>query len=175
MKKTLFLDRDGVINRQIVGGYVTCSAELEFLPHVLDALKILSSNYDYIFVVTNQQCISKHIITVDDLKHLHHFMLTQIQQAGGRITSIYYAPDLASANSINRKPNIGMGLQAKADYPDIDFEHAVMVGDSLSDMKFGKSLKMRTVYLTNQKLIPQEVFEIADQLYIDLLDFTIFG
>src|SRR5574344_1186280 len=174
MKKTLFLDRDGVLNKQIIGGYVTCRDEYEFLPHVLDALKILSARYDYIFIVTNQQCIAKGILTEEALADLHQFVTEQIRQHGGQITKVYYAPQLASDNSFERKPNIGMGVRAKKDYPDIDFEQAVMVGDSPSDMKFGKGLQMRTVYLTNQKTIPQEVYMTADKLRLNLLDFALF-
>ena len=63
MKKALFLDRDGVINHQIVGGYVTRLEEFEFHANVLAALEILADSFDYIFIVTNQQGIGKGVFS----------------------------------------------------------------------------------------------------------------
>ena len=146
---TLFLDRDGVINRQIIGGYVTKIEEFEFLPKVFEALEILSKKFEHIFIVTNQQGIGKGIFTMDDLEKIHADMLEQISEKGGRIDKIYVAPNLESEHSINRKPQIGMALQAKKDYPNIDFSKSIMVGDSVLDMQFGKNAGMTCVFLTN--------------------------
>ena len=172
-KKTLFLDRDGVINRQIMDGYVTDIENFEFLPGVLDAFSTLSGHFDYIFLITNQQAIGKGLLSTDELNKIHHFMLENIQQWGGKIDKIYVCPDLESENSTNRKPNPGMGLQALKDFPDIDLPSAVMVGDSLLDMQFGKNLGVKTVFLTNGKALKKEVAVMADQVFVDLLDFTV--
>ena len=111
-KKTLFLDRDGVINRQIIGGYVTSVDEFEFLPGVLDAFPRLAEQFDYVFLITNQQGIGKGVFSVDDLIEIHRFMLDSINNNGGRLNKIYFCSELEKANSPNRKPNPGMGLQA---------------------------------------------------------------
>ena len=171
-KKTLFLDRDGVINRQIIGGYVTRLEEFEFLPGVLDAMAILAQQFDYIFVVTNQQGIGKGVFSINDLNQIHSYMLEKINQSGGRIDKIYFCPELESANSQNRKPNPGMGLHALQEFPDIDLNATIMVGDSLLDMQFGKKLDIKTVFLTNGKLLSPEIEAIANQTFTDLLDFS---
>jgi D-glycero-D-manno-heptose 1,7-bisphosphate phosphatase len=171
--KTLFLDRDGVINRQIIGGYVTRVDEFEFLPGVLDAFSALAQQFDYIFLITNQQGVGKGVFSVDDLNEIHRFMQTEINKNGGRIDKIYFCPDLEKDNSPNRKPNPGMGLQALSDFPDLDLEHAVMVGDSLLDMQFGKNLGVETVFLTNGKSTDIAVEAVADKIFVDLLDFSL--
>ena len=72
----------------------------------------------------------------------------------GRIDKIYYCPDAPDSNSPNRKPETGMALQAKADFPHIDFSKSVMVGDSNSDMDFGKRLGMTLVFIEGKKEDP---------------------
>jgi histidinol-phosphate phosphatase family protein len=171
-KKTLFLDRDGVINRQIIGGYVTRVEEFEFLPGVLEALTDLSRKFDYIFVITNQQGIGKGFFSTSDLNRIHQFMIEKVKQNGGRIDKVYFCPDLETENSINRKPNPGMGLQALKEFPDIDLSCSTMVGDSLLDMQFGKNLGLKTVFLTNGKPLFSDVAKIADQNFVDLSDFA---
>lgn len=147
--KTLFLDRDGVINQRIIDGYVTKPSEFIFIDGVLEAMKIFSSFFDDIFLVTNQQGIGKGLMTIDDLTSVHNYMLDTIKQHGGRFTELFYCPNLDKEKHIDRKPNIGMGLKAKEKYPHIDFHRSVMVGDSISDITFGKNLEMMTVYIGN--------------------------
>lgn len=171
-KKTLFLDRDGVINRQIIGGYVTSIQEFEFLPGVFEALSILAEQFEYIFVITNQQGIGKNIFSVETLMQIHNFMIQKIQENKGRIDKVYFCPDLEISNSINRKPNPGMGLNAFLDYPNIDLNQAIMVGDSFLDVQFGKNLGIKTAYLTHLKPYDKELANIADGLFVDLLDFA---
>jgi D-glycero-D-manno-heptose 1,7-bisphosphate phosphatase len=171
-KRTLFLDRDGVINRQIIGGYVTSVDEFEFLPRVLEAFILLSRQFDYIFLISNQQGIGKGVFSTDDLNEIHHFMLDAINKNGGKIDKIYFCPDLESDHSYNRKPNPGMGLQALSEFSDINLNSSMMVGDSLLDMQFGKNLGIRTIFLTNGKSLNSDVAAIADQVFVDLLDFA---
>ena len=133
---TLFLDRDGVINKRLVGDYVKKWNDFEFLPGVLDAFATFSSYFDKIFIVTNQQGIGKGLMTEADLQQIHHQMIFEIEKAGGRIDGIYFCPDLKDSHSFMRKPNIGMALKAKKDFPMINFKNSVMVGDSVSDMLF---------------------------------------
>jgi histidinol-phosphate phosphatase family protein len=171
-KKTLFLDRDGVINLRVVGDYVRSAEQFEFLPGTLEALERLSKRFDYIFVITNQQGIGKGVFTLSDLELIHNYFIEKVQQNGGRIDKIYFCPDLEKDNSNNRKPNPGMGLQALHDYPDINLSSAIMVGDSLSDMQFGNNLGVKTVFLTNGEPLNKQVNQLADQVFTDLSDFA---
>lgn len=172
-KKTLFLDRDGVINRHLLGSYVTCIDEFEFLPGVFEAMQRLSAKFDYIFLITNQQGIGKGVFSTNDLEKIHQFMMKNIAKNGGRIDKIYFCPDLEQENSLYRKPNPGMGLQAITEFPDIDLEKSIMVGDSLLDMQFGKNLGIQTVYISKKAPVSSEIDALADFIFDDLLDFSI--
>ena len=145
---TLFLDRDGVINRRLIDDYVKCVNEFEFLPDAIDAIRVFSKKFKYIFVVTNQQGIGKGLMTEADLEIIHTNMISAIEAHGGRIDKVYHCSDLAASESLNRKPEIGMALQAQKDFPEVDFSHSIMVGDSKSDMQFGKNAGMKTVFIT---------------------------
>lgn len=141
-KWTLFLDRDGVINKRIVGDYVKNYSEFEFLPGVIGALNNLARVFETIVVVTNQQGVAKGLLSIKDLDEIHQRMICQINKYGGRIDGVFSCPHLAASNPECRKPNTGMAKQAKKRFPQIDFARSVMVGDSPSDMEFGERLGM---------------------------------
>lgn len=143
---TLFLDRDGVINVH-AEGYVNNIKNFIFIDGVLEAIKKLSKIFGRIIVVTNQQGIGKKLMTIEELNSVHEYMLNIIKKNGGRIDKIYFAPQLESENSHYRKPNTGMALHAKQDFPEIDFKKSIVVGDSISDMQLGKNIGAYTVYV----------------------------
>lgn len=149
---TLFLDRDGVINRKLENDYVKNWDEFEFIDGVLKALKVFNSLFEHIIIVTNQQGIGKGLMTEKDLDLIHSKMLLAIEKAGGRIDKIYFAPQLAAEKSNFRKPNTGMPLQAQKDCSTINFEKSIMVGDSVSDMEMGQKLGMICVGIGNDEL-----------------------
>jgi len=144
---TLFLDRDGVINKRIVDDYVKKWDEFEFVEGVIDAVKKFKTVFGTIIVVTNQQGIGKGIMRPEDLELIHKNMIYELTYFGGKIDKVYYSPFLASENHSTRKPAIGMALQAKKDFPQIDFNRSIMVGDSGSDIAFGKNAGMKTVFI----------------------------
>ncbi|NNF32693.1 MAG: HAD family hydrolase [Saprospiraceae bacterium] len=166
---TLFLDRDGTINRRIVDGYVTSWEEFEFLPGVLEALYRFSQHFDPIIIVTNQQGIGREIMTHEELALIHNKMLEKINENKGRIDQIYYCPQLKVFNPLCRKPNPGMAMQAQEDNPSIDFNRSIMIGDTDSDIQFGKNLGMLTVRISNND---SEVNVSADITVSSLLEFS---
>ena len=139
----LFLDRDGILNKHLPGDYVRNWSMWEWLPGVLDTMPLLAERYQRIFIVSNQQGVGKGLMTQADLDEVHRHMLADIEAAGGRIDKVYVCTDLESAHSPNRKPEIGMALQAKKDFPEVDFHRSVMVGDSKSDELFAQRSGMR--------------------------------
>jgi D-glycero-D-manno-heptose 1,7-bisphosphate phosphatase len=175
-KQALFLDRDGVVNRRIVGSYVRNWTEFEFLEGVLKAMPIFKQHFDYIFIVTNQQGIGKGVMTEADLLAVHTKMIAEVEQAGGRIDAAYHCPYLSKDKPRCRKPNIGMALDAQAAYPDFDLANSIMVGDSPSDMEFGRNCKMKTVFIeTKVDLTEEEALKTApmiDKAYPSLLEFA---
>lgn len=161
---TLFLDRDGVINYEKEADYIRNAAEFRFYEGVPEAIGVFSRRFGRIFVVTNQKGIGKGLMTVKDLQDIHDFMLKEITKYDGRIDQIYFCPDLDEA-SPNRKPNAGMGFQAKADFPEIDFSRSLMVGNTMSDMKFGKSLGAKTIFIPSTKPMPELPDPLIDAVY----------
>jgi len=169
---TLFLDRDGVINVRRVGEYITNIDDFIFLDDVPQAIAKLNDFFGRIIIVSNQQGIGKNIMTFDDLDIIHDKMVEDINRVGGRIDKIFVAPNLKSENNRMRKPNSGMALAAQKLFPEIDFENSIMVGDTLSDMVFGKRLKMTTVIVGDER---DEIFNkthYADYCYKSLADFA---
>lgn len=151
---TLFLDRDGVINHRLKDDYVKNWSEFQFEPGVLEAIASFSKVFGRIFVVTNQQGIGKNIMSEDDLLNIHHKMLAKIEAADGKIDRVYCCPHLRTDDCNCRKPRIGMALQAKEDFPEIDFSRSVMVGDTPSDIEFGKRAGMHTVFISKEENPP---------------------
>lgn len=78
-------------------------------------------------------------MTEEELNKIHKQMLMEVEIQHGRIDKIYYCTAISDIDPC-RKPNIGMGLQAKLDYPDIDFSKSLMIGDSNSDFEFANRL-----------------------------------
>jgi D-glycero-D-manno-heptose 1,7-bisphosphate phosphatase len=147
---TLFLDRDGVINKKIDNDYVKQWIEFEFIEGVLDALKFLNTVFGSIIVVTNQQGIGKKLYRIEDLELIHKNMLYEIAYHGGKIDKVYFSPYLKSENHPYRKPGIGMALKAKEDISTINFKQSIMIGDSMSDMEFGRNAGMKTIYISEE-------------------------
>ncbi|ASZ13515.1 HAD-IIIA family hydrolase [Chitinophaga pendula] len=168
---TLFLDRDGVINEEIKGSYVLDWGMFRFSEGVLEALAMLSQRFGRIVVVTNQRCIGKGLLTAGGLQDIHQHMTAEIVAAGGRIDGIYYCPDIDSTSPC-RKPQTGMAMQAQRDFAEIDFQRAVMVGNTLSDMQFGKTLGMTTVFIPST--LPDTAFPhpLIDRRCDSLLAFS---
>ena len=167
---TLFLDRDGVISQRIPDNYVTRWEDFRFIDGVLEAIVLLGSVFGHIIIVSNQQGVGKGRMSPESLKMIDTKMKEEIKSAGGHIDASYYSPHLSSLNHPDRKPGIGMGLKAKTDFPSIDFTRSVMVGDTASDMEFGKRLGMITVMICKNNNEPES--ELTDLYFQSLHDFA---
>ena len=142
---SLFLDRDGVINKKLEGRYVSRWEEFDFMPKALQAVNILSKLFKRIFIVTNQQGIGKGIMSENDLLFLHQKMMKEIEKAGGKIDKIYFCPHLEKDNCNCRKPKTGMIEKAILDFPEIEVKNSYLIGDSPSDIQVGKLVGLYTV------------------------------
>lgn len=170
---SLFLDRDGVINRRIPGDYVKTPDTFELLPGVEEALRILAPHFQPIVVCTNQAGIGKGLMTELELSVVHQHFLGKIQASGARIDRIYHCPHRADAGCACRKPLTGMAWQALAEFPEIDFEDAWMVGDSKSDMAFARALGIKPVLIRGKLEELAEIAELKIEFQFDsLLDFA---
>jgi histidinol-phosphate phosphatase family protein len=169
---TLFLDRDGVINKRIPGDYVKHPDEFEFIPDVTDAMAIFTGIFSPIIVVTNQQGIGRGLMTNIQLSQVHEKMLLEIAKNGGHIDAVFYSPDTKNMGSFTRKPAIGSALKARKQFPSINFKKSIMAGDSYSDILFGHRLGMITVLIGMDKEIIFECADILDYSFPDLVSFA---
>lgn len=167
---TLFLDRDGVISYRLPGDYVKHREDFRFLDGAREAIALLSVVFGKIIIVSNQQGVGKGMMSAVELTEIDKWMRSEIENSGGRIDAAFYATQLASENHPDRKPGPGMALKAKSMFPEIDFSKSVMVGDSDSDMEFGKRLGMTTIFI-NEK---GDQNELADFQFSSLRNFASF-
>lgn len=150
---SLFLDRDGVINERIFSGYVLDYKDFHFKEGVLESFPFFADKFKYIFIVTNQQCVALEKISLEGLNELHAQMQADIEKAGGKLTHIFAATEFKNQEPFMRKPSIGMGKMAKELYPDVDFSKSIMVGDTNTDLIFGKKLGMKTVLIVTEEKV----------------------
>jgi histidinol-phosphate phosphatase family protein len=168
---TLFLDRDGVINHQKEGGYILNWDEFVFYEGVKEAMQVFSKKFKYICIITNQRGVGKGDMSLQDLETIHLNLQAEVASIGGRIDRFYYCTDLESTSNC-RKPNVGMALQAKKDFPAIDFSKTIMVGNSLSDMAFGRNIGAINIFLNTTNTAVNESDERIDLCFATLYDFA---
>lgn len=170
---TLFLDRDGVINERIVDDYVMDPKDLILTTNLIQALKIFSQKFGKLFVVSNQQCIGKGLCTIETIENIHASLNDLLLKEKILITEFLVCPHKASDHCNCRKPKSGLALQAQSKFPSIDFSRSIMVGDMLSDMKFGKNLGMITIYVGDNNVSNfHEIQKQADFMFDNLYQFA---
>tara|TARA_B110000046_G_scaffold52102_1_gene58167 strand:- start:43828 stop:44382 length:555 start_codon:yes stop_codon:yes gene_type:complete len=165
---SLFLDRDGVINQKLDNDYVKSIEEFIFIQGVMQAMQNFRSIFGRLLVVTNQQGIGKGIMTHEELHLVHNYMEEQLGSFNVKFDALYYCPELAEQNAACRKPNIGLAIQAKKDFPEIDFSKSILIGDSITDIQMGKRAGMKTVFIHAQLNNPEN----ADWVVRSLEEFS---
>jgi len=168
---TLFLDRDGVINYEKENDYILSWSEFEFYPGVTEAIRLLSEKFITLIVISNQRGVGRGLMSENELLDIQRRMRFEIEKNGGRIDKIYYCT-ATDPRHFYRKPNPGMALQAAKDFPAIDLAKTIMIGNKLSDMKFGRNAGTYTVYLKTTH--PNEALPHADidLVFNSLIDFA---
>lgn len=167
---TLFLDRDGVINVDKEGSYIFNTDEFIFLDGAPALFQSLANCFGKIVVVTNQRGVGRGLMTEQALTDIHTKMKKEITAAGGRIDAIYYSTAINNKDP-RRKPNPGMALQASRELEGIDLSKAIMVGNNLSDMRFGRNAGIYTVFVKTTRPW-QEAHPDIDLAFDSLLEFS---
>jgi D-glycero-D-manno-heptose 1,7-bisphosphate phosphatase len=153
MQKTLFLDRDGVINHD-PGDYTMSLEEFVILPTVISALKLAHDKGYQIIIITNQGGIAKGLYTHKVVYQMHQKLQSLCEQAGFRIAHFYYSPHHPQyGNSLTRKPASLLMERAIARYR-VDIEKSVMIGDKDRDIDCASSVGIKGIRIpTNDDLI----------------------
>jgi len=131
----LFVDRDGVMNRRVVGDYVRNWEDFEWLSGARLALVTLREWAPHIVVVTNQQGVGKGVMSADDLAAIHQHIQSELAVDNVTIDAFQVCPHLESAHCACRKPRPGLVLEWLRQNPRSEPSLSIMVGDSQSDLE----------------------------------------
>ena len=134
--KALFLDRDWVINIGAeVWKYITTIEDFTFAPWAQEIIKEVTDALIPIFVITNQQCIWKWVVTYEQVSLLHSYMINELEKKWWKIEKIMVCPHLTSDACTCRKPQPWMILSVLAEYSELDPSKCLFVWDSSSDIE----------------------------------------
>jgi len=157
INKAVFLDRDGVINKDV--GYLDDFKKFKLLPNVINAIKLLKKFNFKIVIITNQSGVARGYFSEEQLNKIHEKMLKIIEKKGGKIDEIYYCPHHPEFGNEKykkkcscRKPNIGLILKAKNEL-NIDLEQSFFIGDKITDIIAGNKAKCKTILISSKNEI----------------------
>ena len=145
MNKAIFLDRDGVINKEI--GYVYRLEDFFLTGDIIESLKKLQAAGFIFVVITNQSGIAKELYTHEDVKLIHAYMLSLMKANGISIAEIYYCPHHSDVEPcICRKPDSGMLEKAIARF-NIDISKSFMIGDKERDIQAAEKAGVKGILI----------------------------
>jgi D-glycero-D-manno-heptose 1,7-bisphosphate phosphatase len=136
LHKAIFLDRDGVINKERID-YVKTPSELEILSGVAESIKQLKDAGFLIIVITNQSAINRGLTNHDSVKNIHITIQEYCKRNGTSIDAFFYCPHRPDENCNCRKPKAGLLLRAINEFK-INLKSSWMIGDNDSDLEAAK-------------------------------------
>ena len=169
--KSIFLDRDGVIN--IDKGYVYKIEDFEFKDGIFQLLQKLQKLNYQLFIITNQSGIARGYYSKEDFLFLSSWMLQEFQKHKIFIKKIYYCPHSPDNNCECRKPKIGMLNQADKEYG-VDIKNSWLIGDKESDIEAGHNFGIEnTIFLSSNYQNKNSARYSVDTIFdiIDLINY----
>ncbi|MCH9646140.1 MAG: D-glycero-beta-D-manno-heptose 1,7-bisphosphate 7-phosphatase [Proteobacteria bacterium] len=142
--KTIFLDRDGVVNKEV--GYLHKIKDFEFINGVFDACLYFQSLDYQIIIVTNQSGIERGYYNENDFHIVNNWMLEQFKVQGVDILDVFFCPHGPESNCDCRKPKPGMFNQANKKYG-INMEESWMIGDKEADIQAANAAGIQNTIL----------------------------
>jgi len=159
--KAVFLDRDGVINKKIANGYVLDWQDFEFLPGIVEAIKLLNQQDVPVIIITNQSAVNRGLLSAEKLQQIHSLMLSCLDSQGAQIKDVFVCPHRPDENCNCRKPKTGLFDKVKNKY-DIDLEQSWFIGDSDSDIEAGKKIGCKTYLLKKSEMLTPVIEKILE-------------
>ena len=182
----VFLDRDGVIVRQI--DHLNRAEDLELIPGAGEAIARLNEAEIPVIVVTNQAGVAKGYLAIADLDEIHVRLHSELEKHGAHLDAIYYCPHHPQATVIEylkdcpcRKPGTGM-LEQASDEHGIDPALSYLVGDSTGDILAGVRAGCRTIlvktgfagkdglYVVKPDLVVADLAAAVDTILVETAD-----
>ncbi len=176
LKKVVFLDRDGTINRDSPD-YIKSRAEFEFIPGSIEAIGELTVNGFTVIVITNQSALARKLVSPVELAAMHAGMCEAVAAGSGRIKDVFFCPHMPDEGCGCRKPAPGLIFQARQKY-NLDLADAVMVGDSVKDVACGRNAGCGLTVLVKSGMDPDVENKLkkspfaADRVAQNLLEAT---
>lgn len=151
MKRAVFLDRDGVIIKEVDN--LREVSQLRLIPGAVKAIQTLNKMGVLVVIITNQPVVARGWINEKELKYIHQVLLKRLAKKGAKIDAVYYCPHHPEANLKKyrkkcscRKPNIGLVKKAIKDFS-ISIKKSFFIGDQTRDILTGKNAGLKTILI----------------------------
>lgn len=173
-QRVVFLDRDGVINRDLPD-YIKSWEEFEFLPGSIEAIRLLNLSGFTAIIITNQSVINRNMVSKEGLEYIHALMKKAVKSGGGEIKDIFFCPHTPEDGCDCRKPEPGLIYQAQKKYQ-IDLPASIMVGDNAKDIECasragcGLSVLVKSENFSNAERLLSEMKIFPDYTASNLYD-----
>ena len=160
LKRAVFFDRDGVINKERKG-YVKTVAELEIFSNIVEPIKRFRNAGFLIIVITNQSAINRGLTTDEEINQIHATIQNFLRKNGTMIDRFYYCPHRPDENCICRKPKPGLFLIAAAQM-NIDLKSSWMIGDKDSDLQAATVAGCKSIKIDDKTNLTKTIEIILD-------------
>jgi len=158
--KTVFVDRDGVINQER-SDYVKSISELEIYPNVAKNIKLLKDAGFLVIVITNQSAVNRGIVTHETINQIHNSIQDHLKKYGTFLDGFYYCPHTPNENCNCRKPKSGLLQQAILEL-NIDLNSSWMIGDRDSDIEAAISIGCKAIKINDNFSLDNAVEKILN-------------
>ena len=157
-RKAIFLDRDGVLNKERKD-YVKNISELEIFPEIVIPLKKLRENGFLIIIITNQSAINRGIITLENVQQIHQHIQDYLRKFRIELDGFFICPHRPDENCQCRKPKSGLILRAIDEFK-IDIRSSWMIGDNDSDIIAARTVGCKAIKIGKEINLNQAVKNI---------------
>ena len=158
--KTVFVDRDGVINQER-SDYVKSISELEIYPNVAKNIKLLKDAGFLVVVITNQSAVNRGIVTPEMINQIHNSIQDHLKKSGTFLDGFYYCPHTPNENCNCRKPKSGLLEKAILEL-NIDLNSSWLIGDRDSDIEAANSIGCKAIKISDSFSLDNAVEKILN-------------
>lgn len=167
MKKILFIDRDGTVNKEAPPTYqVDDFSKLEFYPGVFSWLGRIATELEYeLVMVTNQDGLGTDAYPEEKFFPIQLFIITALANEGIHFSAIYIDRTYPADNAPTRKPGTGM-LTSYLNNKEYDIDRSFVIGDRITDMQLAKNLGCNGIWINDdEQLGSGEISDTVDALH----------